>query len=223
MKWKAIGYPMQEMPPYVMPMDLEMDAEERAANVIRLAQAGVIGEPGQDPDSSPADPGALLRLGQPRRRLGRRQRPRAVHGPVAVQRRRAVARRRRQRLDPGRRRRDERGRRRASNRSGATSSRSARARSHRPRRCCSDASRSEAIPATCFASASCSPSERKADDARSRRPRRPRNGSPTSPTSHGSRSTSTGTGCGWRGSTRARVRRSSSSTASRPGRFCGGR
>jgi 1,2-phenylacetyl-CoA epoxidase catalytic subunit len=54
MKWKAIGYPMQEMPSHVMPMDLEMDAEERAANVIRLAQAGVIGEPGQDPDSSPA-------------------------------------------------------------------------------------------------------------------------------------------------------------------------
>jgi hypothetical protein len=53
MKWKAIGYPMQEMPSHVMPMDLEMDAEERATNVIRLAQAGVIGEPGQDPDSSP--------------------------------------------------------------------------------------------------------------------------------------------------------------------------
>jgi len=53
MKWKAIGYPMEEMPPQVMPVDLEMDARDRAANVITMAQAGVIGEPGQDPDSSP--------------------------------------------------------------------------------------------------------------------------------------------------------------------------
>ena len=35
-------------------MDLDMAPDERAANVIRLAQAGVIGEPGQDPDNSPA-------------------------------------------------------------------------------------------------------------------------------------------------------------------------
>lgn len=53
MKWKAIGYPMEEMPPQVMPVDLSMDPYERARNVITMAQAGVIGEPGQDPDSSP--------------------------------------------------------------------------------------------------------------------------------------------------------------------------
>lgn len=53
MKWKAIGYPMQEMPPGVAPIDFDLDPQQRAANVIRMAQAGVIGEPGQEPDSSP--------------------------------------------------------------------------------------------------------------------------------------------------------------------------
>ena len=53
MKWKAIGYPMQEMPPGVAPIDFELEPHERAANVIRMSQAGVIGEPGQDPDGSP--------------------------------------------------------------------------------------------------------------------------------------------------------------------------
>ena len=52
MKWKAIGYPMQEMPPGVAPIDFELEPLERAANVIRMSHAGVIGEPGQDPDSS---------------------------------------------------------------------------------------------------------------------------------------------------------------------------
>ncbi len=53
MKWKAIGYPMQEMPPGVAPIDFDLDPVERAANVIRMSEAGVIGEPGQDPDRSP--------------------------------------------------------------------------------------------------------------------------------------------------------------------------
>jgi 1,2-phenylacetyl-CoA epoxidase catalytic subunit len=53
MKWKAIGYPMQEMPPGVAPIDFDLEPLERAANVIKMAHAGVIGEPGQDPDSSP--------------------------------------------------------------------------------------------------------------------------------------------------------------------------
>ena len=52
MKWKAIGYPMQEMPPGVAPIDFELEPIDRATNVIKMAQAGVIGEPGQDPDSS---------------------------------------------------------------------------------------------------------------------------------------------------------------------------
>ena len=53
MKWKAIGYPMDEMPPHIMPMDMEMPPRERAARMLRMAEAGVIGEPGQDPESSP--------------------------------------------------------------------------------------------------------------------------------------------------------------------------
>jgi ribonucleotide reductase beta subunit family protein with ferritin-like domain len=53
MKWKAIGYPMQEMPPGVAPIDFDLEPLERAANVIKMAHAGVIGEPGQEPDSSP--------------------------------------------------------------------------------------------------------------------------------------------------------------------------
>jgi 1,2-phenylacetyl-CoA epoxidase catalytic subunit len=53
MKWKAIGYPMQEMPAGVVPIDFDLEPLERATNVIKMAQAGVIGEPGQDPDSSP--------------------------------------------------------------------------------------------------------------------------------------------------------------------------
>ena len=52
MKWKAIGYPMQEMPPGVAPIDFELEPIDRATNVIKMAQAGVIGEPGQEPDSS---------------------------------------------------------------------------------------------------------------------------------------------------------------------------
>jgi hypothetical protein len=53
MKWKAIGYPMQDMPPGVAPIDFELEPLERATNVIRMSQAGVIGEPGQVPDGSP--------------------------------------------------------------------------------------------------------------------------------------------------------------------------
>ena len=51
----------------------------------------------------------------------------------------------------------------------------------------------------------------------------PMSGSTTCPASTSRRPTARSTGCGWRISTRARGRRSSSSTASRPGRFCGGR
>ena len=53
MKWNAIGYPMSEMPPATFPMDLEEPAEQRAARVIQMSHAGVIGEPGLPADSSP--------------------------------------------------------------------------------------------------------------------------------------------------------------------------
>jgi hypothetical protein len=41
------------MPPGVAPLDFDLDPIDRATNVIKMSQAGVIGEPGQDPDRSP--------------------------------------------------------------------------------------------------------------------------------------------------------------------------
>ena len=54
-KWRAVGYPMDEMPPSVMPMDLNKPHRERATQMIRLAEAGVIGQPlpASKVDSSP--------------------------------------------------------------------------------------------------------------------------------------------------------------------------
>jgi hypothetical protein len=52
-KWKAAGYPMDEMPPDVYPFDLSMPHEERARRAIALMRAGVAGEPVPNPDSSP--------------------------------------------------------------------------------------------------------------------------------------------------------------------------
>lgn len=81
MKWKAIGYPMQEMPPGVAPLDFDAEPLERAASVIKMAQAGVIGEPGQDPDSSPEI--QRLYFESVRRAIN----PSAIngHGPFTVQ------------------------------------------------------------------------------------------------------------------------------------------
>ena len=54
-KWRAVGYPMDEMTPGVMPIDFSVSHRERGAQVIQLAKAKVIGEPlpGQPVDSSP--------------------------------------------------------------------------------------------------------------------------------------------------------------------------
>ncbi len=52
-KWKAAGYPITEMPSDVFPLDMEASPEERAADAIKLLQAGLTGEPVADPDSSP--------------------------------------------------------------------------------------------------------------------------------------------------------------------------
>ena len=51
MKWKAIGYPFEEMPNYVYPFDPEMPYEERAARQIKLLKAGVLGPPNGRPSS----------------------------------------------------------------------------------------------------------------------------------------------------------------------------
>ncbi|HEX6117679.1 MAG TPA: ribonucleotide-diphosphate reductase subunit beta [Solirubrobacterales bacterium] len=52
-KWRAAGYPLTEMPPDVFPLDFDKSPEERAADAIRLLEAGVTGEPVAEPDSSP--------------------------------------------------------------------------------------------------------------------------------------------------------------------------
>jgi 1,2-phenylacetyl-CoA epoxidase catalytic subunit len=52
-KWRAIGYPIEEMPPGTFPMDMSIDPHERSARIFRMAEAGVIGEPGLPVDNSP--------------------------------------------------------------------------------------------------------------------------------------------------------------------------
>jgi 1,2-phenylacetyl-CoA epoxidase catalytic subunit len=51
-KWRAIGYPMEDMPG-VLPVDPDMPPEEIAARQIRLLEAGVMGEPNGNPDRDP--------------------------------------------------------------------------------------------------------------------------------------------------------------------------
>jgi 1,2-phenylacetyl-CoA epoxidase catalytic subunit len=52
-KWRATGYPLDEMPPDVFPLDVSLPAEEIAQRQIMLLKAGVTGEPNGRPDSSP--------------------------------------------------------------------------------------------------------------------------------------------------------------------------
>jgi 1,2-phenylacetyl-CoA epoxidase catalytic subunit/putative sterol carrier protein len=52
-KWRAIGYPLDEMSPGVFPVDPQLAPEEVAARQIRLLEAGVMGEPTARPDASP--------------------------------------------------------------------------------------------------------------------------------------------------------------------------
>ena len=51
-KWRAVGYPMDEMPPGVIPMDLSKSPRERAERLIKLVHSGAVGEPGIAADSS---------------------------------------------------------------------------------------------------------------------------------------------------------------------------
>jgi 1,2-phenylacetyl-CoA epoxidase catalytic subunit len=51
-KWRATGYPMEEMPG-VLPVDPELAPEEVARRQITLMKAGVMGEPNGRPDASP--------------------------------------------------------------------------------------------------------------------------------------------------------------------------
>ena len=52
-KWRATGYPLEEMPPQVYPVDHSIPHEERAKNQIVLLKAGVLGEPNGRPASDP--------------------------------------------------------------------------------------------------------------------------------------------------------------------------
>jgi putative sterol carrier protein len=52
-KWRAIGYPMDEMPPGAFPFDFSLPPEERAARSIEMMMAGVIGPPNENPSTDP--------------------------------------------------------------------------------------------------------------------------------------------------------------------------
>jgi len=52
-RWRTIGYPIEEMPPGVFPLDIESPEDEVARRSIRMLEAGVIGEFTGNPDSSP--------------------------------------------------------------------------------------------------------------------------------------------------------------------------
>ena len=51
-KWRAIGYPIEQMPPGTYPMDTTIPHRERAERMIRLVKSGAIGEPGVPADTS---------------------------------------------------------------------------------------------------------------------------------------------------------------------------
>ncbi|MEK6250885.1 MAG: ribonucleotide-diphosphate reductase subunit beta [Actinomycetota bacterium] len=61
-KWRAAGFPLEEMPPDLYPFDLSLTHEERARNQIVLLKAGVIGEPNGRPDSSPETQRVLFEI-----------------------------------------------------------------------------------------------------------------------------------------------------------------
>jgi Ribonucleotide reductase, small chain/SCP-2 sterol transfer family len=52
-KWRAAGYPMEEMPPGIFPFDYTQPEEEIARQGIVLLKAGVLGEPNGRPQSDP--------------------------------------------------------------------------------------------------------------------------------------------------------------------------
>jgi ribonucleotide reductase beta subunit family protein with ferritin-like domain len=52
-KWRLAGFPMEEMPSDVFPLDWALSDEERTDRFIKLLEAGILGEPNDHPDSSP--------------------------------------------------------------------------------------------------------------------------------------------------------------------------
>jgi Ribonucleotide reductase, small chain/SCP-2 sterol transfer family len=52
-KWRAAGFPLEEMPSDVYPVDRSLPHEQRARQQIKLLKAGVLGEPNGRPKSDP--------------------------------------------------------------------------------------------------------------------------------------------------------------------------
>ncbi|MGN6816775.1 MAG: ribonucleotide-diphosphate reductase subunit beta [Solirubrobacterales bacterium] len=53
-RWRTIGFPTEEMPPGVFPIDPDKGEEEIAANQVQMLMAGVVGAPsGKAPEASP--------------------------------------------------------------------------------------------------------------------------------------------------------------------------
>jgi ribonucleotide reductase beta subunit family protein with ferritin-like domain len=52
-KWRAIGYPFEEMSPAILPVDHSLDPKELATRQIKLLQAGVLGAPNGRAESDP--------------------------------------------------------------------------------------------------------------------------------------------------------------------------
>jgi hypothetical protein len=79
-KWKAAGYPIDEMPSDVYPFDLSLPHTERAQRAITLMRAGVAGEPVPQPDSSPEVQSLLFEM------IARSAQTEAVNGhPLTIQ------------------------------------------------------------------------------------------------------------------------------------------
>ena len=100
-KWKAAGYPIDEMPPDVFPFDLSAPHVEQARRAITLLRAGVAGEPVDRPDSSPETQALLFDV------MARSAHTDAVNGragddPVALHGRRPLVHPARQRQLRGR-------------------------------------------------------------------------------------------------------------------------
>lgn len=52
-RFRAAGYPVEEMPPGILPLDPAVSEEESARQILTLVRAGAIAEPGTPQDSSP--------------------------------------------------------------------------------------------------------------------------------------------------------------------------
>ena len=52
-KWRAAGYPLEEMPSDIYPVDRSVPHDERARIQIKLLKAGILGEPNARPASDP--------------------------------------------------------------------------------------------------------------------------------------------------------------------------